>query len=106
MSFCPFSKIFSLSKAGSSLIIICSYVGNLLFLFYGGFFLDRVSKKKSLFFMTILWLLALARYIFAESCAILLLCMVFNLGASAMFPTSLNVLTPLFHGPRVLHQHL
>ncbi len=90
-----FEDSFLLSKTQSSMIIMFSYIGNLLFLFIGGYFLDRMSKKKFLFLVTLLWMAALVCYIFTESYPILLIAMIFSLGASTMLSTSLNVVTPL-----------
>ncbi len=90
-----FEDSFALSKTQSSMIIMCSYVGNLLFLLIGGYFLDRISKKKFLCIVTLLWMTALACYILTESYLVLLIGMIFSLGASTMLSTSLNVITPL-----------
>lgn len=90
-----FEDTFALTKTQSSMIIMCSYVGNLLFLFIGGYFLDRMSKKRFLFTVTLLWMAAVLCYILTESYSVLLICMIFSLGASTMLSTSLNVVTPL-----------
>ena len=43
-----FREHFELSAFQISLIITVSYLGNLIFLFFGGAFLDRYHKKKAL----------------------------------------------------------
>ncbi len=90
-----FEDSFTLNKTQSSMIIMFSYIGNLLFLFIGGYFLDRMSKKKFLLVVTFMWMVSLVCYIFTESYPILLIAMIFSLGASTMLSTSLNVVTPL-----------
>lgn len=90
-----FEDTFTLTKTQSSMIIMCSYVGNLVFLLIGGYFLDRMSKKRFLCMVMLLWMAALLCYITTESYPILLVAMVFSLGASTMLSTSLNVITPL-----------
>lgn len=90
-----FEDNFALTKTQSSMIIMFSYIGNLLFLFIGGYFLDRCRKKSFLRCITIMWMCALLLYVLTESYPILLICMIFSLGASTMISTSLNVITPL-----------
>ncbi len=91
-----FEEQYALSSVQSSLIIMCSYVGNLLFLMIGGRILDRVSKKRFLLGVTCIWMTALLFYILTESYAVLLCCMIFSLGASTMLSTSVNIITPIF----------
>lgn len=98
-----FEDTFTLTKTQSSMIIMCSYVGNLLFLFIGGYFLDRMSKKRFLCIVTFLWMAALLCYTLTESYPILLIAMVFSLGASTMLSTSLNVITPLLFATPALY---
>ncbi len=98
-----FEDTFTLTKTQSSMIIMCSYVGNLLFLFIGGYFLDRMSKKRFLCTVTFLWMAALLCYILTESYPVLLIAMVFSLGASTMLSTSLNVITPLLFAAPALY---
>lgn len=98
-----FEDSFALSKTQSSMIIMCSYVGNLLFLFIGGYFLDRISKKKFLCIVTLLWMAALGCYILTENYLVLLIGMIFSLGASTMLSTSLNVITPLLFAAPALY---
>lgn len=90
-----FQNEFSLSKTQSSMIIMISYVGNLLFLFIGGYFVDRVSRKKFIAAVMLMWMSALAVYVFTESYAVLLVFMIFSMGASTMLSTTVNIITPL-----------
>lgn len=101
-----FQDTFSLTTFQSSLIIMCSYVGNLLFLCIGGYFLDRISKKKFLLIVTLLWMSALLCYILTANYLILLICMIFSLGASTMLSTSLNVITPLLFAAPAMYINL
>lgn len=90
-----FQSHFSLSKFQASMIIMVSYVGNLLFLFIGGYIIDRVSKKKFIAAVMLMWMAALAVYIRVDNYALLLLCMIFSMGASTMLSTTVNIITPL-----------
>lgn len=90
-----FTDAFHLTDTRSTLIIMMSYVGNLLFLMVGGYFLDRMKKKTFLLIMMGMWMGALACYVLTESYAVLLICMIFSLGASTMLSTSVNLITPL-----------
>lgn len=90
-----FQEHFDLSKFQSSMIIMISYVGNLLFLFVGGYVIDRVSKKKFIAAVMLMWMSALCVYLFVDSYALLLVCMIFSMGASTMLSTTVNIITPL-----------
>lgn len=90
-----FTDAFDLSETRSTLIIMMSYVGNLLFLLIGGYFLDRMKKKTFLLVIMAMWMGALACYVLTESYAVLLICMIFSMGASSMISTSVNLITPL-----------
>lgn len=90
-----FQQHFSLSKFQASMIIMASYVGNLLFLFIGGYIVDRVSKKKFIAAVMLMWMAALAVYIRVDNYALLLVCMIFSMGASTMLSTTVNIITPL-----------
>ncbi len=90
-----FTDAFDLNETGSSLIIMMSYVGNLLFLFIGGYFLDRMKKKTFLIVVMLMWMSALLCYVLTESYTILLIAIIFSLGASTMISTSVNLITPL-----------
>ena len=90
-----FTDAFDLTESRSTLIIMMSYVGNLLFLFIGGYFLDRMKKKTFLIVIMCMWLCALTCYVLTEYYIVLLLCMIFSMGASSMISTSVNLITPI-----------
>ncbi len=90
-----FKSEFSLSESQASMLIMISYVGNLLFLFIGGYLADRLPRKKFIGGLMLIWMLAIAVYIFTESYEILLVTIIFSLGASTMLSTSVNIITPL-----------
>lgn len=90
-----FKNEFSLSKFQSSMIIMVSYIGNLLFLFIGGYIIDRVNRKKFIAAVMLMWMCALAVYVFTSSYVILLIFMIFSMGASTMLSTTVNIITPM-----------
>lgn len=90
-----FQSHFDLTKFQQSLIISISYVGNLVFLFVGGYFADRMSKKKFLCINMLLWLLALGVYTVVNDYYVLLCCMIVSMGASTMLSTTVNLITPI-----------
>ena len=90
-----FKSSFSLSGSQSSRIIMMCYVGNLLFLFIGGYFADRLPRKRFVGAVMLMWMSSLAAYVFTESYAVLLVAMIFSMGASTMLSTSVNLITPL-----------
>jgi fucose permease len=98
-----FKTHFSLSDSQSSRIIMISYVGNLIFLFVGGYLADRLPRKRFIGGVMILWMSALAAYVFTDSYAVLLCAMIFSMGASCMLSTTVNLITPLlFASPALL----
>lgn len=98
-----FERSFALDKAQSSLIITVSYIGNLLFLFIGGYLSDRLPRKKFLGCVLGMWCLALTAYVFTESYSVLLCGMIFSMGGSTMISTSVNLVTPLlFMSPALM----
>lgn len=98
-----FEKSFSLDKTQSSLIITVSYIGNLLFLFIGGYLSDRLPRKRFLGCVIGMWCLALTAYVFTESYSVLLCGMIFSMGGSTMISTSVNLVTPLlFMSPALM----
>lgn len=90
-----FKSSFSLSGSQSSRIIMMCYVGNLLFLFIGGYFADRLPRKRFVGAVMLMWMSSLAAYVFTENYAVLLVAMIFSMGASTMLSTSVNLITPL-----------
>lgn len=98
-----FRSSFELTQTQASMIIMASYIGNVLFLFLGGYVSDRVDRRKFIFAVTLMWAAALCVYIFTESYALIVCAMVFSMGASQMLSTTVNVITPLvFVSPALL----
>lgn len=98
-----FEKTFGLDKMQSSMIITVSYIGNLLFLFVGGYLSDRLPRKRFLGGVLAMWCSALACYVFTEDYRLLLLGMVFSMGGSTMISTTVNLITPLiFFSPALM----
>ncbi len=94
---------FTLSETQSSMIIMISYVGNLLFLSVGGRLSDRLPKKRFLAGVLLIWCSALAVYVFTESYGVLLVTMIFSMGCSTLISTTVNLITPLlFTSPAML----
>lgn len=90
-----FRSAFSLSEPQAGRIIMISYVGNLLFLSVGGYLSDRLPRKRFIGGVILLWVAALASYVFTENYYILLIAMIFSMGGSTMISTSVNIITPL-----------
>lgn len=90
-----FQNEFTLTKFQSSMIIMISYIGNLLFLFIGGYIVDRVNRKKFIAAVILMWMSALAVYVCTSNYIILLIFMIFSMGASTMLSTTVNIITPL-----------
>lgn len=95
-----FADAFDLSETGANIIIMISYIGNVIFLIIGGCLIDRIKKKTFLFIMMCIWMSSLCCYILTENYIVLLVCMIFSMGASTMISTSVNLITPmLFMSP-------
>lgn len=90
-----FRSHYALSQSQASLIIMTSYVGNLLFLTIGGRCADRMKRKHFLFVVTLFWMGALLAYSAFDHPAVLYIGMLFSMGASTMLSTSVNLITPL-----------
>lgn len=89
-----FREHFELSAFQISLIITVSYLGNLIFLFLGGAFVDRYHKKKALLAIVSIWLCGVALFIFTDDYVLLLLGMFFCMGSSTLINTTINILVP------------
>lgn len=89
-----FREHFELSAFQISLIITVSYLGNLIFLFWGGAFVDRYHKKKALLAIVSIWLCGVALFIFTDDYVLLLIGMFFCMGASTLINTTINILVP------------
>ena len=90
-----FGERFELSESRSSMIIMFSYVGNLLFLIVGGRLSDRLPRKRFLVGLTVLWAAALTLHVLTENYYVLLAVIMFTMGGSTMISTSVNLITPL-----------
>ena len=93
-----FERDLGLSKPRLSLIVTVSYVGNLLFMLFGGRAVDRVKKKTACLGILGLWTLAQGLFFFTDSYACLLAGMFISMGASTLMNTMLNILSPYFFG--------
>jgi fucose permease len=89
-----FREHFKLSAFQISLIITVSYLGNLIFLFFGGAFVDRYHKKKALLAVVSIWMCGAALFIFTDDYILLLIGMFFCMGASTLINTTINILVP------------
>lgn len=88
-----FGEHFDLSNTQRSMIITVSYVGNLVFLLFGGRLADTRHRKLAFFGAAALWMGAVVSYIFSDSYVALLVGMFFSMGASTLTSTLINVLT-------------
>lgn len=89
-----FQEHFSLNASSLSLIIVVSYIGNLIFLCFGGQILDAYPKKKVTLSVIALWMGALILYLTTDHFILLLVGMFFSMGASTLLNTTVNILTP------------
>lgn len=85
---------FSLNAMELSMIIMVSYVGNLVFLCFGGKALDKYNRKKASMCVTVIWIAALLLYVFTDNYYCLLAGMFFAMGTSTLLNTTINILTP------------
>lgn len=98
-----FRESFSLTEPQAGRIIMISYIGNLLFLSIGGVISDKVSRKRFLVCVMLLWSLALLMHTVTENYYILLFCVIFSMGGSTLIATNINLITPLlFASPAML----
>ena len=89
-----FQEHFSLSAMELSVIIMVSYVGNLVFLCLGGKVLDKYNRKLAAMGVTVIWMAALLLYVFTDNYYCLLVGMFFAMGTSTLLNTAINILTP------------
>ena len=99
-----FAAHFALSAQQLAAIISVSYIGNLLFLLFGGYLMDRFATKRVFLCVLLAWVFAIGGFILTDSYGFLLLGMALALGASTLLSTTLNILTPLlsFSSPVVM----
>lgn len=90
-----FQTHFSLSSTQSSMIIMVSYIGNLIFLLIGGKLVDKYQKKPVILCILGIWSLAFLLYTVTENYWCLLFGMIFSMGASTLLSTTINILTPV-----------
>lgn len=90
-----FQNTFQLDTTKASLIITMSYIGNLLFLLYGGYFIDKYSRKPVIMSILGIWMAALVVFITTNNYYCLLIGMFFSMGASTLLSTSINIVAPV-----------
>ncbi|MGI5894362.1 MAG: MFS transporter [Candidatus Merdivicinus sp.] len=88
-----FGTHFALSNSQLSGIITVSYIGNLVFLLFGGRLADREKRKPAFLFAACLWLAAVVFYLMTDNYYCLLIGMFFSMGASTLTSTLINVMT-------------
>lgn len=89
-----FQEQFSLNAVNLSMIVMVSYLGNLLFLFYGGRILDTHNRKKVALGVLAIWIAAIIIYLVTDSYLFLLVGMFLAMGSSTLLNTAVNILTP------------
>ena len=90
-----FSEHFSLSAAQLSTIVTAGYLGNLVFLMFGGRVVDKLDRRVSFLGLTVLWMLALAMYCLTDSYAVLVFGAFLSLGCSTLINTTMNLYTTI-----------
>lgn len=90
-----FQEHYSVGGRGLSMMVVISYVGNLLFLSVGGKMMDTFDWKKVAMGMLGIWMAAVLLNVLTDSYPMILLSMFLALGASTMLNTTVNLLTPM-----------
>lgn len=90
-----FQEHYSVGGRGLSMMVVISYVGNLLFLSVGGEMMDTFDRKKVAMGMLGIWMAAVLLNVLTDSYPMILLSMFLALGASTMLNTTVNLLTPM-----------
>ena len=90
-----FQEHYSVGGRGLSMMVVISYVGNLLFLSVGGKMMDTFDQKKVAMGMLGIWMAAVLLNVLTDSYPMILLSMFLALGASTMLNTTVNLLTPM-----------
>ena len=90
-----FQEHYSVGGRGLSMMVLISYVGNLLFLSVGGKMMDTFDRKKVAMGMLGIWMAAVLLNVLTDSYPMILLSMFLALGASTMLNTTVNLLTPM-----------
>jgi len=90
-----FSSHFSLSASQLSAIVTAGYLGNLVFLMFGGPVVDKLDRRASFLGLILLWMFALALYCLTDSYLILILSAFVSLGCSTLINTTMNLYTTM-----------
>ena len=90
-----FQEHYSVGGKGLSMMVVISYVGNLLFLSVGGKMMDTFDRKKVAMGMLGIWMAAVLLNVLTDSYPMILLSMFLALRASTMLNTTVNLLTPM-----------
>lgn len=90
-----FQEHYGIGGKGLSMMVVISYVGNLLFLSVGGKMMDTFDRKKVAMGMLGIWMAAVLLNVLTDSYPMILLSMFLALGASTMLNTTVNLLTPM-----------
>ena len=90
-----FQEHYSVGGRGLSMMVVISYVGNLLFLSVGGKMMDTFDRKKVAMGMLGIWMAAVLLNVLTDSYPMILLSMFLALGASTILNTTVNLLTPM-----------
>ena len=90
-----FQEHYSVGGRGLSMMVVISYVGNLLFLSVGGKMMATFDRKKVAMGMLGIWMAAVLLNVLTDSYPMILLSMFLALGASTMLNTTVNLLTPM-----------
>lgn len=85
---------FRLDAAGFSGIVSASYLGNFLFLLFGGRAMSRFSRKAAVGGCLALWLLAMLSMAWSDSYLLLAVGMGVMMGASTLLNTCMNLTVP------------
>lgn len=89
-----FQEHFSLSLSQLSTIVTVSYVGNLVFLFLGGSFVDRFDRKKAYLAILAFWMIGALLFVLTDNYYVLLVGIFICMGASTLMNTTINILVP------------
>lgn len=90
-----FEQHFLLTTFEVSLIVTISYIGNLVFLFFGGSFVDRYNKKKVFLSVLLLWMCGALLFVATDNFYLLLFGMFLCMGTSTLINTTINILVPV-----------
>ena len=91
-----FKDHFTLSSVQISMTIVMSYAGNLIFLWAGTRLADRFEKKKVMMGILLIWMIALLVYVTTDNYYVLLITMLFTMGASTLMNTMINLFVPMY----------